>query len=128
MIVVLAAIVAVLGALQAKDRAAEPFAGERIPVLVDPADRAAIRQGQLVDGGMMTANVQAQAVAQREMMAQLYLPRFLRAGDRSSLRATVQNLTEKPLSGKAKLEVFDALRKKNPAIEKLRVGLGLELS
>ena len=27
-----------------------------------------------------------------------------------------------------KLEVFDALRKKNPAIEKLRVGLGLELS
>lgn len=59
------------------------------------------------DGGMMTANVQAQAVAQKEMMAQLYLPRFLRAGDRSSLRATVQNLTEKPLSGKAKLEVFD---------------------
>ena len=56
---------------------------------------------------LMTANVQAQAVAQKEMMAQLYLPRFLRAGDRSSLRATVQNLTEKPLSGKAKLEIFD---------------------
>lgn len=56
---------------------------------------------------MMTANIQAQAVARKEMMAQLYLPRFLRAGDESSLRAVVQNLTDDALSGKVKLEVFD---------------------
>lgn len=56
---------------------------------------------------MMTANVQAQAIARKEMMARLYLPRFLRAGDQSSIRAVVQNLTDKSLSGKANLEIFD---------------------
>lgn len=56
---------------------------------------------------MQIANIQAQTVARKEMMARLYLPRFLRAGDQSSLRAVIQNLTESPLSGKAKLEIFD---------------------
>lgn len=55
----------------------------------------------------LTTNVQAQAVARKELMARLYLPRFLRAGDESTLRATVQNLTEQALSGKATLEVFN---------------------
>lgn len=40
-------------------------------------------------------------------------------------RLAKQNENHRALT---KLEVFDALRKKNPAIEKLRVGLGLELS
>ena len=40
-------------------------------------------------------------------------------------RLAKQNENQRALT---KLEVFDALRKKNPAIEKLRVGLGLELS
>lgn len=58
-------------------------------------------------GDMQLANIQAQAVARKEMMARLYLPRFLRAGDQSSIRAVVQNLTDAALSGKAKLEIFD---------------------
>ena len=56
---------------------------------------------------LLTANIQAQAVARKELMARLYLPRFLRADDQSSIRATVQNLTDAPLSGRALLEVFD---------------------
>ena len=56
---------------------------------------------------MQTADIQAQAIARKEMMARLYLPRFLRAGDQSSIRAVVQNLTDAALSGKAKLEIFD---------------------
>lgn len=56
---------------------------------------------------MMTANIQAQAIARKELMARLYLPRFLRAGDQGSIRASVQNLTEQPLNGQARLEVFD---------------------
>ena len=56
---------------------------------------------------MMTANLQAQAIARKELMARLYLPRFLRAGDQSSLRAVVQNLTDNALNGQLRLEVFD---------------------
>ncbi|MBP5772197.1 MAG: hypothetical protein J6W75_12770 [Bacteroidaceae bacterium] len=62
---------------------------------------------------MMSANIQAQAIARKEMMARLYLPRFLRAGDQSQIRAVVQNLTETPLSGNTKLEVF------NPETDKI---------
>lgn len=54
-----------------------------------------------------TTDIQAQAVARKELMARLYLPRFLRAGDQSTLRATVQNLTGQALNGKATLEVFN---------------------
>ncbi len=56
---------------------------------------------------MMTANIQAQTIARKELMARLYLPRFLRAGDQGSIRASVQNLTEQPLDGCARVEVFD---------------------
>lgn len=56
---------------------------------------------------LQSAKLQAQAIARKEMMARLYLPRFLRAGDQSSIRAVVQNLTDAALSGKAKLEIFD---------------------
>lgn len=56
---------------------------------------------------MMTTTLQAQTIARKEMMARLYLPRFLRAGDASSLRAVVQNLTDAPLAGQLRLEVFD---------------------
>ena len=56
---------------------------------------------------MMTATLQAQTVARKELMARLYLPRFLRAGDASTLRAVVQNLTDTSLAGQLRLEVFD---------------------
>ena len=56
---------------------------------------------------LLTTNIQAQAIARKELMARLYLPRFLRAGDESSLRAVIQNLTESDLSGQVRLEVFD---------------------
>ena len=56
---------------------------------------------------MMTATLQAQTIARKELMARLYLPRFLRAGDASTLRAVVQNLTDTSLAGQLRLEVFD---------------------
>ena len=69
---------------------------------------------------MMSATIRAQATARKDFMAQLALPRFLRSGDKASLRATVQNLTERTLNGTATLEVFDpetekvVLRSKSP--------------
>lgn len=56
---------------------------------------------------LYTTNIQAQTIARKELMARLYLPRFLRAGDESSLRAVIQNLTEGDLSGQVRLEIFD---------------------
>ncbi len=56
---------------------------------------------------MLTASITAEAITQRELMAQLHLPRFLRAGDQGTIRATVQNLTQTPLAGKAHLYIID---------------------
>lgn len=56
---------------------------------------------------MMSATVSAETTARKELMARLYLPRFLRGGDKASIRATVQNLTEKQQNGQATLEIFD---------------------
>ncbi len=56
---------------------------------------------------LLSTTIEAEAVARKEMMARLYLPRFLRTDDHAGLRATIQNLTDKPLSGHAILEIFD---------------------
>ena len=56
---------------------------------------------------LMSTTFQAEAVARKEMMARLFLPRFLRAEDHASVRATIQNLTDAPISGNALLEIFD---------------------
>ena len=58
-------------------------------------------------GDMQETMIEAQTVASKEMMAHLYMPRFLRAGDTGSINASIQNLTDKTLSGKVRLEVFD---------------------
>lgn len=46
---------------------------------------------------------------QKELMVQPNAPRFFREGDKISYTAKVVNLTEKPLQGKAKLSLFDAI-------------------
>lgn len=56
---------------------------------------------------MMSTTFSGEAIARKELMARLFMPRFLRAGDNAGLRATVQNLTETDISGTALLEVFD---------------------
>ena len=56
---------------------------------------------------MMAGLLTDEVVAAKEVMAQLSLPRFVRMGDRVTLSATLFNLTEKTLEGKATMEVFD---------------------
>ena len=56
---------------------------------------------------MMAGLLTDEVVAAKEVMAQLSLPRFVRMGDRVTLSATLFNLTEKTLEGKAVMEVFD---------------------
>lgn len=56
---------------------------------------------------MNVGTIQAAAVAQKDFMAQLHVPRFVRAGDRMTVTATLNNLTNRVLKGKARLELFD---------------------
>ena len=57
---------------------------------------------------MMTTTWQETIVAQKELMAELNLPRFLRNGDEATLTASIRNASEKRLKGEAVMDVFDA--------------------
>jgi len=48
-------------------------------------------------------------VVQKELMVQLYAPRFLRQGDSISLRSKVMNITREDQNIKLKLELYNAL-------------------
>ncbi len=49
----------------------------------------------------------AQALAQKELMAHLNMPRFIRVGDKAELSANIQNLSDVRLQGDACLEIFE---------------------
>lgn len=61
---------------------------------------------------MHVGTIQATAVARKDFMAQLHVPRFVRAGDRVTVTATLNNLTGRVLKGKARLELFDPVSEK----------------
>ena len=56
---------------------------------------------------MMTGQLDAEVVTAKEFMVQPHLPRFLRAGDRTQLSATLSNLTGKALKGTLRWMLFD---------------------
>ena len=51
--------------------------------------------------------LEAVAVASKDFMLQPQLPRFVRMGDKATLSAMVMNLTDKPVKGRVRLELFD---------------------
>ena len=53
-------------------------------------------------------NLRETVEARKDLMAQLYLPRFLRPGDEAVLTATVRNVSDLPQSGKGVLQILDA--------------------
>ncbi len=57
---------------------------------------------------MMTACVDEEIVATKDMTAQLRMPRFMRAGDEGQIIATVTNNTGIAQTGVATLQIFDA--------------------
>lgn len=62
---------------------------------------------------LMTGKIKADAVATKDIMAQLNLPRFTRVGDETTLTATLYNQTQKRVKGDVTMEIFD------PATEKI---------
>ncbi len=56
---------------------------------------------------MMYGFLDAEAVAQKDVMIQPNMPRFLRVGDQGTLSARVINTTDQPLEGTAQLQLID---------------------
>lgn len=61
---------------------------------------------------MLTTLLDEKVVAQKDLMAQLSLPRFLRQGDKATLAATLFNISEAAQKGRAVLTVLDAASEK----------------
>ncbi len=57
---------------------------------------------------MLSTSIEEQVIAEKDLMAQLRLPRFLRPGDNACLTASLTNNTDSPLECKAVLQVLEA--------------------
>ncbi len=57
---------------------------------------------------LLTTILNEEAKAQKDLMAQLSLPRFLRQGDKASLSATIFNISQSAQKGRAVLTILDA--------------------
>ena len=64
--------------------------------------------GMAHDLDMNMGTMDCTAVAQKEVMIQPNLPRFLRVGDQTTITARVSNLGDKPQSGVAAIQLTDA--------------------
>lgn len=65
------------------------------------------------DKNMNNGLLESETVAQKEVMVQPNLPRFIREGDAARLSATITNTTDKATKGEARLEIV------NPATDKI---------
>lgn len=68
------------------------------------------------DKDMRFGMMKDEVVAQKQLMIQPRMPRFLREGDKCSVSATIANLTGKALDVNVKMMVFDAETEKSIAI------------
>ena len=60
------------------------------------------------DKDLFTTQIDETIVAQKELMAELYLPRFLRSGDEATFTASIRNMSERLQQGKANCVIMDA--------------------
>ncbi|MBQ7553569.1 MAG: alpha-2-macroglobulin [Bacteroidaceae bacterium] len=66
---------------------------------------------------MMTGNISAQTVTQKDFMLRPNMPRFLRMGDQVNITAVISNLTDKPVQGTATFTLFDPITDKTIAVQ-----------
>ncbi len=72
------------------------------------------------DQSMRTAKIEGETVAQKDIMIQPNMPRFLRKGDVGMLTARVSNTTEKTLTGTARIIFIDPSSDKTIAQQSAR--------
>ncbi|KAA6350484.1 hypothetical protein EZS27_002091 [termite gut metagenome] len=68
--------------------------------------------------GMLTGMVDGETVTMKDFMLVANLPRFVRVGDKTSMAATVTNLTNKNLTGTVTFTLFDPVTEKIIAVQK----------
>lgn len=68
--------------------------------------------------GMMTGMIDATAVTSKDFMLTPNLPRFVRVGDKTSVAASVANLTGKNISGTVSFILFDPMTEKVISMQK----------
>lgn len=73
---------------------------------------------------MMYANISEQIEARKDLMAQLYLPRFLRPGDEAVLTASVRNVSDQRQQGKGMMQILDAKTEK--VLKQWKTSISLE--
>lgn len=76
------------------------------------------------DKDLYTTRIDETIVAQKELMAELYLPRFLRSGDEASFTASIRNVSERLQQGKASCVIMDAETEK--VLKRFTVQFSLE--
>ncbi len=59
--------------------------------------------------GMLTGSIDGEVTASKEFMLTPNLPRFVRVGDKTSVAASISNLTEQALSGAVDFILFDPM-------------------
>ena len=56
---------------------------------------------------MLYGGIEGEAIAQKDVMIQPNMPRFIRMGDEAELSARIFNMLERPVSGIAKMQLID---------------------
>lgn len=62
--------------------------------------------------GMLMGTLDSEATTSKEFMLTPNLPRFVRVGDKTSLAASISNMTGKPQAGTVTLILFDPMTEK----------------
>ena len=68
--------------------------------------------------GMLTGVLNSEVVTSKEFMLTPNLPRFVRVGDKTSVSASITNLTENEVKGNVVFTLFDPLTEKVIAVQK----------
>ncbi len=78
------------------------------------------------DKEMNVGRLEAEVIAQKQLMIQPNMPRFIRQGDKAHLSATITNTSDKTLSGQAALVISDPATGKTVYKESRQYSVGAE--
>lgn len=70
--------------------------------------------------GMLTGTLDGEATTSKEFMLTPNLPRFVRVGDKTSIAASISNMTGKPQAGTVSMILFDPMTEKVVSTQKLK--------
>ena len=73
--------------------------------------------------GMLTGTLDGKATTSKEFMLTPNLPRFVRVGDKTSLAASISNMTGKPQAGTVSLVLFDPMTERVISTQKQKFSL-----